>query len=173
MINGDLFNDLNFSQITYKGEKLTMNTKLPQNIYTDNSVLIIESGFCIENENIKNEIDDVLEVISKGVIDENKLFHGSENYLVTRDYQDKIIENINDGYKLIEIHSNLENGKTIFLKQLKASLSKFKQYKVYEFQGAIHEIPNDVKIINAKTHMGDKNIIIIDDFHMLENYFHD
>lgn len=123
-------------------------------------------------DNIKTEINDVHALISRGIVDENKIFHESKNYLVKRDIEEKIIEKIDSGYKLIEIHSNLGNGKTIFLKQLKAALSKIKQYNVYEFQGDAHEIPEDIKIINAKTKQGDKNIIIIDDFHMLETYFY-
>lgn len=88
--------------------------------------------------------------------------HGKYESLIYRESLETAKQALQNGCRVLYLHANLGNGKTIFLECLKQILLR-KEYKIFDFKRDYPKLlPDDVKHI-AKT-FGKKIVII-------ENYF--
>ena len=105
--------------------------------------------------------NDVIKLLSAGEFSQ-EIYSSNlkEKYLFDRGIKEYILNDIKNGKKIIIIHSDLGNGKTIFLEILKQSLSDFGD--VYQLINASKDYYNDLNNIISNT---DKKSFII-----IENY---
>lgn len=142
----------------------------PLNIGTEKfveEVKTVEAGFtpsvnedfdilCFKKPNVTDipiqvGASDVFDLLFKGNYDEAKIFHSLINpseytYVVRRAKQSAIIKSLCDGHKNILIHSDLGNGKTIFLEEL-ATLLANKEFNVYFYHNEYDSLPSEVERI--------------------------
>lgn len=99
-----------------------------------------------------------------GILEDNLWYktEGKYSSVVLRDYTDKIVNGIENGFLVTFIHANLGNGKTMFLEFLKRIMVS-KGYKIYTcleyYQGVT---PNEINRIIAQE---SKSIVIIENYY--------
>lgn len=110
--------------------------------------------------------NDILKLLYTGEFSQELYFSNlKEKYLFARGIKKNILKDIENGKKIIVIHSDFGNGKTIFLETLKRELISFGN--VYELKNTNEDYYNDLEniILNADQ----KSFIIIENYN---NYFY-
>lgn len=97
---------------------------------------------------------DVFDLLFKGFYDETKVFHSLINpsdyaYVVRRTKQSAVVKDLCNGQKNILIHSDLGNGKTIFLEELATMLAN-KGFDVFKYRNIYDTLPAEVENICEK-----------------------
>lgn len=111
---------------------------------------------------------DVADLLFIGTLDEEKLYSNLKNssYVVCRSDLSLITDNLNDN-ELFIIHSELGNGKSIFLKSVEYEIS-IQGYVVYSFNGNSNNVLDDIERLKS---IKEQTVIIIDDYYSLKNQF--
>lgn len=90
----------------------------------------------------------------------NSLFQPSV-YALTRDKLETIVTSVNNGTKVVIIHSHMCNGKTILIEEIAAYLSEF--YPVYFAKAGSKSLNRDI-IGLSKENEGKRVVVIIDGY---------
>lgn len=114
---------------------------------------------------------DIIKLLSGGTFSEETYFSNSMNevYLFNRDIEKYILKDIKEnGKNIIIIHSDLGNGKTIFLEMLKKSLSNIGN--VYHFFNKNEKYYDDLENIISST--AKNKFIVIENYNIYLHILH-
>lgn len=109
--------------------------------------------------------NDILKLLYTGEFSQDIYYSNLKKYLFNRGILKNILQDIENGKKIITIHSDFGNGKTIFLEILKKELSSLGN--IYQLKNANENYYNDLENIILNTDK--KNFIIIENYN---NYFY-
>lgn len=108
---------------------------------------------------------DVFELFTQGSYDIEKLFFTAQSpidyiYGIRRTKTDRVLQDIKDGQKSILVHSDLGNGKTIFIETLSVLLAQ-QGYDVFRFYRNWASLDSEIERI-CQSH--DKTVFVFEDY---------
>lgn len=108
---------------------------------------------------------DVFDLFTQGCYDTDKLFFSSQSpsdyvYSIRRSKMEHVLQDIEDGQTNLLVHSDLGNGKTIFIETLSAILAQ-QRYEVFRFYRNWASLDSEIERI-CQSHT--KTVFIFEDY---------